>query len=95
MNTTEEWDILLHILQHYSYASNAKVNLSKTVLVSLSGQSLDPWINIAATEGVEWHDKTSPGYVRYLGYPLYHNADQLQVYLDELKTKVTRLILFF
>ncbi|KAI8095520.1 hypothetical protein BDF21DRAFT_329868, partial [Thamnidium elegans] len=52
LNNTEELNILLCILQRYSYTSNDKVNLRKTVLVSLSGQSLEPWINIAATGGV-------------------------------------------
>lgn len=88
LNNTGEWYTLLGILKRYSYASNAKVNLNKTVLVSLSGQRLVPWITIAETEGVEWQDETSSGYVRYLGYPLYHSPNQLQVYLDELKVKL-------
>jgi hypothetical protein len=85
-----EWPILLSLLDCYGRVSNAKVNLSKTILVSLSGVRHIEWVNIATSEGVEWHDSISTGSVRCLGYPLYHNQDQLLVFLDEIKVKILR-----
>jgi hypothetical protein len=36
LTNTTEWDKLVEILQLYGRASNAKVNLNKTVVISLS-----------------------------------------------------------
>jgi hypothetical protein len=77
-------------LDLYGRASNAKVNLSKTVLVSLSGVSHASWLSLADSSGIEWHDATSSGAVRYLGYPLYSTQAQLLDYLDAILVKVTR-----
>ncbi|CDS11845.1 hypothetical protein LRAMOSA11489 [Lichtheimia ramosa] len=85
-----EWPTLLELLKRYGRASNAKVNLSKTVMMSLSGKAHPEWISIAQDYGAEWHDTTSPLAVRYLGYPLYHNQHQLLSYLNEIKLKITR-----
>ncbi|CDS10942.1 hypothetical protein LRAMOSA11428 [Lichtheimia ramosa] len=86
----DEWPVLMSLLDKYSRASNAKVNLSKTVMMSLSGREHAAWMNIAQEYGAEWHDNTSPTAVRYLGYPLHHNQHQLLQYLDEIKLKISR-----
>ncbi|CDH61168.1 hypothetical protein RO3G_01611 [Lichtheimia corymbifera JMRC:FSU:9682] len=85
-----EWSILKDILTLYGKASNAKVNLNKTVMMSLSGIPHDDWIEIATLYGSQWHDSTHPTALRYLGYPLWHNNTQLQHYLTEVKGKVAR-----
>ncbi|KAG2194762.1 hypothetical protein INT47_012064 [Mucor saturninus] len=85
-----EWPVLISLLACYGRASNAKVNLSKTVLVSLSGVRHLAWADIAETEGVEWHDSSCSGAVRYLGYPLYHTSDQLDSFLDDVRIKIVR-----
>ncbi|KAG2193121.1 hypothetical protein INT47_003112 [Mucor saturninus] len=85
-----EWPVLKSLLDCYGRASNAKVNLSKTVLVSLSGVSHAAWVDIAHSEGVEWHDSGSVGAVRYLGYPLYHTFTQLDTFLDDVRLKILR-----
>lgn len=87
-----EWNVLLEILECYGRASNAKVNLSKTVMVSLSGQSHQDWISIASQYGAEWHDRNSHTATRYLGYPLYHNQKQLHEFLNAIKIKIARHI---
>jgi hypothetical protein len=74
----------------YGNASNAKVNIQKTEMVSLSGEPHSDWIPIAAYAGISWHDKSSSSAVRYLGYPLYSNEHQLLSYLDVIKTKITK-----
>ncbi|CEP09890.1 hypothetical protein [Parasitella parasitica] len=78
------------VLELYGRASNAKVNISKIVVVSLSGASHSAWIDLAVTAGLQWHDAGSDNAIRYLGYPLYHTESQLQVYLDGLLVKVQR-----
>ncbi|KAG1505919.1 hypothetical protein G6F52_012034 [Rhizopus delemar] len=85
-----EWPCLMQLLDQYGKASNAKVNLSKTVLLSLSGVSHDSWISIARSSDLTWHDASVKTAVRYLGYPLYHTRHQLLSYLNELKLKITR-----
>ncbi|KAG2209688.1 hypothetical protein INT47_001834, partial [Mucor saturninus] len=45
-----EWPVLKSLLDCYGRASNAKVNLSKTVLVSLSGVGHAAWVDIAHSE---------------------------------------------
>ncbi|KAK4516818.1 uncharacterized protein ATC70_011797 [Mucor velutinosus] len=82
--------LLLSVLDLYGRASNAKVNISKTVLVSLSGVSHSAWVALADSTGLQWHDAHSRGAVRYLGYPLYHTESQLQDYLDGVLVKVQR-----
>jgi hypothetical protein len=90
LSSPGEWLVLLSLLEVYGRASNAKVNLNKTVVVSLSGVAHQSWIDIASAAGVEWHDSTSIGSVRYLGYPLYHTDVQLLHFLDAIKVKLER-----
>ena len=90
LSSPDEWSVLLSVLDLYGRASNAKVNISKTVLVSLSGVSHSSWVALADSAGLQWHDAHSRGAVRYLGYPLYHTESQLQDYLDGVLVKVQR-----
>ena len=90
LSSPREWPVLLSLLELYGRASNAKVNLSKTVLVSLSGVAHPEWVSIASGAGLEWHDSSSVGAVRYLGYPLYSSKAQLNHFLDGVKVKVSR-----
>ncbi|KAG1062166.1 hypothetical protein G6F42_027486 [Rhizopus arrhizus] len=88
LSSPEEWPVLLSLLSLYGKASNAKVNLSKTVLVSLSGQRHEAWSSLAEQSSIEWYDESSTGSVRYLGYPLYHTQAQLDHFLDAIKIKI-------
>ncbi|KAG2192923.1 hypothetical protein INT47_002762 [Mucor saturninus] len=90
LTNPDEWPVLILLLACYGRASNAKVNLSKTVLVSLSGVRHLAWADIAETEGVKWHDSSCSGAVRYLGYPLCHTSDQLDSFLDDVRIKIVR-----
>ena len=90
LSSPEEWPVLLSLLSLYGKASNAKVNLSKTVLVSLSGQRHEDWSCLAEQSSIEWYDESSTGSVRYLGYPLYHTQAQLDHFLDAIKIKIQR-----
>ncbi|KAG1471611.1 hypothetical protein G6F56_002027 [Rhizopus delemar] len=84
-----EWLVLLDLLNTYGRASNARVNLSKTVLVSLSGVAHETWVALTQEQHLVWHNSDSGSYVRYLGYPLVSHNKQLQVFLDEIKIKIS------
>ncbi|KAK4509867.1 uncharacterized protein ATC70_007171 [Mucor velutinosus] len=90
LTSPAEWPVLLSLLSLYGKASNAKVNLEKTVLVSLTGKPHDDWKHLADPSNVVWHDESSTGSVRYLGYPLYHTDVQLAHFLDTITVKVQR-----
>lgn len=90
LSSPAEWPVLLGLLGMYSKASNAKVNISKTEFVSLSGERYSEWESIASSTGVTCHDKFSESSVRYLGYPLYSTNKQLLAYLDNIKLKISR-----
>ncbi|KAK4512210.1 uncharacterized protein ATC70_011801 [Mucor velutinosus] len=66
LSSPEEWSVLLSVLDLYGRASNAKVNISKTVLVSLSGVSHSAWVALADSTGLQWHDAHSRGAVYHL-----------------------------
>ncbi|KAJ8656559.1 hypothetical protein O0I10_007636 [Lichtheimia ornata] len=86
----DEWAILSALLLQYRQASNAKVNLSKTVMMPLDGTTNDTWISLASTYGAQWHDSANTTALRYLGYPLFHNNSQLGNYLADIKGKIMR-----
>ena len=51
LQSPNDWSVLQEILQTYSCASNAKVNIHKTEVVSLSGKSHAEWIRITTELG--------------------------------------------
>jgi hypothetical protein len=90
LTSPEEWPVLVSLLSIYGKASNAKINLDKTLLLSLSGKRHETWSSMAETSSIEWHDELTTGSVRYLGYPLYHTKEQLEHFLASITTKVQR-----
>jgi exonuclease III len=87
-NSLAEWNILQDHLYSYGLASNAKVNLSKTIILSLTGKPHQNWISIAKNAGITWHDSFHPDPAIYLGYPLYTSDKQLQSFLNKIKSKI-------
>ncbi|KAI8085497.1 hypothetical protein BDF21DRAFT_450872 [Thamnidium elegans] len=88
LTSPEEWPHLQEMLQCYSLASNAKVNIHKTELVSLSGLENAVWKEIVRTSSIDYHTTASPDAVRYLGYPLYSNQQQLDSFLQTIENKI-------
>jgi hypothetical protein len=68
VNHMTGWKVLLHILDLYGKASNAKVNLSKTIVISMSGKTHIEWSEILQRESMKWHDKTDQRPIVQLGY---------------------------
>lgn len=71
-SSPSEWPTLQLLLHIYGLASNAKVNLHKTEVVSLSGNSSPDWAAITAETNISYHTKSSQTAVRYLGYRAYN-----------------------
>ena len=82
---------LLALINAYELASNTKLNLDKTIAVSLSGQSQPLWRDCLQHRGItHWHDSNSHMAAIYLGFPLTSSSTQLSTFLDELLSS-TRL----
>lgn len=47
LTSPNEWPLLMDLLRLYHQASNAKVNLTKTVVMPLSGEPQQDWITLA------------------------------------------------
>ncbi|KAI8087072.1 hypothetical protein BDF21DRAFT_222756 [Thamnidium elegans] len=88
LTSPEEWPHLQEMLQCYSLASNAKVNIHKTELVSLLGLENAVRKEIAHTSSIDYHTTASPDAVRYLGYPLYSNQQQSDSSLQTIEKKI-------
>lgn len=88
LSSPQEWPTLQTLLEIYSLASNAKVNLHKTEVVSLSGSPSPEWQDIATVANINYHTRDSPTAVRYLGYPLFSSDTQLKSFLTNIKLKI-------
>ncbi|KAG0860177.1 hypothetical protein G6F17_001261 [Rhizopus arrhizus] len=83
---------LLALINAYELASNAKLNLDKTIAVFLSGHSQPLWRRCLQHRGItHWHDSSSHVTAIYLGFPLTSSSAQLTTVLDKTLGS-TRLI---
>jgi hypothetical protein len=92
IRSPQEWEILKKLLDQYSKTSNAKINLSKTTVLSLTGKPHQQWIGITQEAGIAWHDNSHTSPAIYLGYPLYSNTIQLNNFLTNVSNKIQRHI---
>lgn len=90
LTNPSEWTTLLEILSMYGKASNAKVNLDKTVVISLSGYPHTEWIQMINDSNMKWHDKRDEQPVTQLDYPMYSNAKHLNLFFEQLHTKILK-----
>lgn len=91
----QELDLLLIILDVYSQASNGRINLHKTVAVSLSGAPLTQWTDCFDRAGITArHDSQSATALRYLGFPLSSHPSQLQTFSQQILCKLDQLVTF-
>lgn len=88
LRDTEDWTHIIDLLGRYGRASNAKINLQKTCLISLSGHPHPTWISLCRQQHVEWHDRNSETALRYLGYPLTSHPKQLDHFAQQMDLKI-------
>jgi hypothetical protein len=89
LSDPQEWQTLSLHLQTYNNASNAKVNLKKTAIFTLAGNYDEKWYEIASTAGCQWHDNSASTPLIYLGFPVFHQSSQLDVFLAGIYQKIT------
>ena len=84
-----DFQVLQEHLATYSKASNAKINIGKTVAFSLSGNPSEPWQFLLQDNGISaWHDRNATQALVYLGFPLTSHIRQRDAFCEQLLEKV-------
>ncbi|CAO3569417.1 unnamed protein product [Mortierella alpina] len=83
-----EWHWLEETLQLYGRASNAKVNLAKTVAFPMGKEPNAALKAHLETSQIQWHDKNKEDALTYLGFPVAFSKQQAANYWDRLTTKI-------
>lgn len=92
ISTTAEWIALENCLQTYGRASNAKVNLSKTVAFPMApSYSIELQTRLEQLH-IQWHDHNSADALIYLGFPIPFNHNQEQGFWDKMLKKIQSTI---
>ncbi|KAK4514843.1 uncharacterized protein ATC70_002448 [Mucor velutinosus] len=88
-------------LKTYNRASNAKINYDKSVAFPLHGGSMKGSEGLRVQDHIinrlkmKWYDSHSPGYIKYLGYPIWFSNHQRDVYVSELLGKVKAAVAIY
>ncbi|ORX42267.1 hypothetical protein DM01DRAFT_1379106 [Hesseltinella vesiculosa] len=90
LSDPSKWDSLQRLYSVYANASNSRLNVQKTELISLSGHPWRQWSSTCQDSGASWHDKHSATVVKYLGYPIYSSKAQLRAFWDVCTINVER-----
>ncbi|KAH7044379.1 hypothetical protein BKA57DRAFT_495117 [Linnemannia elongata] len=89
-STTAEWTVLENCLQIYNRASNAKVNLSKTVAFPMTpSYSIELHSRLEQLH-IQWHDHNSAEALICLGFPIPFNRNQEQGFWNKGKANTSR-----
>jgi hypothetical protein len=88
LSSVREWQWLNNALAIYGRASNAQVNLLKTVAFPLSSTPDADLKTMILNDNVRWHDETSPAALIYLGFPIVFSPAQESAYFETILTKV-------
>jgi hypothetical protein len=88
--STEDFDSFQTLYKIYGLASNAKLNPSKSVALTLTGQAPPPLLTThLATHGItRWYSQDDPDPLIYLGYPILYNRRQRNTFMDKLTLTV-------
>jgi subtilisin-like proprotein convertase family protein len=57
LSSPREWQVIMNILKLYDKASNAKVNLEKTIVFPMAGNAQTEWQVIIDNASGKWHDQ--------------------------------------
>jgi len=92
ISTTSEWTALEDCLQIYGRASNAKVNLSKTVAFPMAPSYSVELRTRLEQLNIQWHDHNSADALIYLGFPIFFNHDQERGFWNKMMKKIQAAI---
>ena len=96
LSSPQDFARLQHHLSQYGHVSNAKINIDKTEVVSLSGRPSSFWQPLLKEHGISsWHDRTSPKAVRYLGFPLISSLAQRRLVEKNLLDSISSICATF
>ena len=85
--TTEEWGHLKATMEKYGQASNARLNLKKTVAFPLSN-TCRLMMQALQQDQVQIHTTLQDNALVYLGYPVALNTRQRDLFLDNILSKI-------
>lgn len=88
VSSVEEWEALDRALQLYGSASNARINLNKTVAFPMSNSFDIPLKTHLSTLSIQWHDETSSDALIYLGFPLFFGKAQQNSFWNKVLAKI-------
>ncbi|KAF9343280.1 hypothetical protein BGX34_006972 [Mortierella sp. NVP85] len=94
IRSAEEWDTLKEIMHTYGRASNARLNLRKTVAFSLH-QDLGPMRGSFQRDGVQIHSKNAEKALIYLGFPIALTTRQRNHFFNSIHLKIKKHISLF
>jgi hypothetical protein len=93
LRDTSEYQPLHQLIDLHCQASNAKLNLQKTEMISLCRTPLPQRKDFFASLNIhKWYDSHSPNAAIYLGYPFICHKRQLHAYYDTLMGKIEAAI---
>lgn len=87
IRTADEWTFLKGIMDTFGRASNARLNLKKTVAFPLF-KSVGALSQALQQDHVHIHSKRAEGALVYLGFPLALNKTQRDSFFDNIYTKI-------
>lgn len=92
IQSATEWDALKAILDTYSRASNARLNLQKTVAFSLNGVMPPDLHRALQADQVRLHTTEEDQALVYLGYPIALSTQQRNNFFDTMYQAIKRCI---
>ena len=92
VKTAAEWKALKEIMETYSKASNARLNLQKTVAFSLHGEMYPDLRRTLQEDQVRIHTEDAEHALEYLGYPIALSTSQRNAFFDTILVNIKRNI---
>ncbi|KAF9342948.1 hypothetical protein BGX26_006525, partial [Mortierella sp. AD094] len=87
IKSAEEWTHLKEILATYGRASNAKLNLSKTVAFPLY-KGIGPLAEALQADHVQIHSDGAEDALVYLGFPIALKKNQRESFFNNIHKKI-------
>lgn len=92
INSTAEWQALKDRLALYGSASNAPLNLGKTVAFPITTTPDPDIVTTLTNEGIRWHDQNNDSFLTYLGFPVPLSTNHVDLFFDRLLAKIARCL---
>jgi len=91
IRTATEWSELKRIMDVYGRASNARLNLKKTVAFPLGKGADAELFSLLRRDKVQIHSTTAESALVYLGFPISLNTHQRDAFYDGILNKIKQM----